>query len=107
MFNENMLNEYSLEEKVVGKWIDGKPLYRKVINMGNLKNAEGKSVVHGLSNAVIRTFNGAATNGVVTISISGWNDEIYINNAFIVWNTKTDRSAYTAYIILEYTKITD
>ena len=26
------LNDYSTEEKVVGKWVDGKPLYRKTYN---------------------------------------------------------------------------
>ena len=29
--SENILHEYSTEEKVVGKWIDGKPIYEKVI----------------------------------------------------------------------------
>lgn len=28
----NNLNEYSTDEQVIGKWIDGKPIYRKVIN---------------------------------------------------------------------------
>ena len=30
--NDDNLHEYSTEEKVVGKWIDGKPIYEKVIN---------------------------------------------------------------------------
>lgn len=32
------INEYSTDEKIIGKWIDGKPIYRKVINSicGNL-----------------------------------------------------------------------
>ena len=30
-------NNYSTEEQVIGTWIDGKPLYRKVINI----NADG------------------------------------------------------------------
>lgn len=30
------LHEYSTEEKVVGKWIDGKPIYEKVIEIGNV-----------------------------------------------------------------------
>lgn len=29
--NDDNLHEYSTEEKVVGKWIDGKPIYEKVI----------------------------------------------------------------------------
>ena len=31
--NDDNLHEYSTEEKVVGKWIDGKPIYEKVINL--------------------------------------------------------------------------
>ena len=29
--NDNNLHDYSTEEKIVGKWIDGKPIYEKVI----------------------------------------------------------------------------
>lgn len=38
MINGNIdnLTTYSESEKVIGTWIDGKPLYRKVINAGNL-----------------------------------------------------------------------
>lgn len=32
---ENSLHEYSTEEKVVGKWIDGKDIYEKVIQVDN------------------------------------------------------------------------
>ena len=35
-------NNYSTEEKVIGTWIDGKPLYRKVIT--NLKSPSQKDV---------------------------------------------------------------
>ena len=31
--NDDNLHEYSTEEKIVGKWIDGKPIYEKVINI--------------------------------------------------------------------------
>ena len=29
--NDDNLHEYSTEEKIVGKWIDGKPLYQKTV----------------------------------------------------------------------------
>ena len=97
---------YSTKETVIGTWL-GKPLYRKVINMGNLANNSGKSVAHNLSNFVIRTINGSATNGSIHIGISGFNDEIYMNNTNVIWNTKVNRSSFTAYVVLEYTKTTD
>ena len=30
--NDDNLHDYSTEEKIVGKWIDGKPIYEKVIS---------------------------------------------------------------------------
>lgn len=34
--SENILHEYSTEEKVVGKWIDGKKIYERVIDIENI-----------------------------------------------------------------------
>lgn len=99
---------YSTDEVKTNKiWIDGKPIYRKVVNMGNLPNNSGKSVTHGLSNFVIITINGSATNGSTHIGISGFNDEVYISNTNVIWNTKANRSSFTAYVVLEYIKTTD
>ena len=97
---------YSTDEIVIGTYLN-KPLYRKVVNMGNLANNSGKSVAHNLSNFVIRTINGSATNGSIHIGISGFNDEVYISNTDVIWNTKANRSSFTAYVVLEYTKTTD
>lgn len=97
---------YSTDEIVIGTYLN-KPLYRKVINMGNLVNNSSKNVAHNLSNFVIRTINGSATNGSVHIGISGFNDEVYIDKTNVIWSTKANRSSFTAYVVLEYTKITD
>lgn len=41
---------YSTEERIVGQWIDGKPLYRKTI-VGTNKLSEGYSTIdHGIAN---------------------------------------------------------
>ena len=97
---------YSTDEIVIGTYLN-KPLYRKVINMGNLVNNSSKNVAHNLSNFVIRTINGSATNDSVHIGISGFNDEVYIDKTNVIWNTKANRSSFTAYVVLEYTKTTD
>ena len=34
------LEIYSTEEVVIGKWIDGKPLYRKVVSLGKVSTTE-------------------------------------------------------------------
>lgn len=44
-------NSYSTNEvKTGGKWIDGKPIYRKVVDFGALPNATTKNVAHGVNN---------------------------------------------------------
>lgn len=102
----NSLETYSTSETIVGTWIDGKPLYRKVINIGNLTNSSTKSVAHGLTNYTLRNISGGCSNGTTFVGISGFNDEIYVNTN-VNWSTKTDRRNYVAYVILEYTKTTD
>lgn len=34
--NNSSLHTYSTEEQIVGKWIDGKPIYEQVINIENM-----------------------------------------------------------------------
>ena len=89
-------------------WIDGKPIYRKVIEIGALANSGEKRVSHGLDISIckIREIIGVANASTITIS-SGFNDEIYINNSNVIWNTKSNRSSFTGYVILKYTKTTD
>ena len=41
-FKEN--NTYSTEEQVIGTWIDGKPIYRKVIALGQFSDCYGKCI---------------------------------------------------------------
>lgn len=51
MINQNMINEYSTKEKIVGKWIDGKPIYRKTIFVSSLpNNADPKEYSHNITN---------------------------------------------------------
>ena len=48
---------YSTTETVTNaKWIDGKPIYRKVVNFGTLPNATVKAVAHGIV-GLTRTIN--------------------------------------------------
>lgn len=116
-YKKASFTEYSTTEKVIGTWIDGKPLYRKVVNFGALPNATTKSVAHGLSNFRIRNFYGVAvrpsdniTLHLPTVAGSFSNIvTIFITSSSIIIDTmSTDRSALTeCYIMLEYTKTTD
>lgn len=110
--NLTNLNTYSTTETIVGKWIDNKPIYRKVINFGALPNATTKSVALGIANIdQVVNLNCIATSGTIirtlpTGSPSGdeYNIDFYITGSNIEINTGIDRSAYSAYVIIEYTK---
>ena len=112
----NSLSYSETEQKTGGKWIDGKPIYRKVVACGALPNNTTKNVAHNISN-VGRFINyyGTAKGNTTTINIpyldgSGHDYSVFVNvnNTNVVIRTYKDRSAYTdTYIILEYTKSTD
>ena len=104
---------YSLSEELIGRWIDGKPLYRKVIDLGYMPNNTEKTVAHNISN--ISTFVSvraiAQTAGPVSLTLPNYNGSIYSNiyaNATnVIIQTNGDRSSFTGYAILEYTKTTN
>ena len=113
--NGNDLHEYSTEEKVVGKWIDGKPIYEKVINSGYLLNSGTISIdVSSLNiDSFIQlrgmTFTDDKTQfRPITLGTSD-NNAIRIdftnNNIRII--TWSNWSAYNSFIVIQYTKTTD
>ena len=110
---------YSTDEvKTGGKWIDGKPIYRKVVDFGALPNATIKEV--SFDNINVDTFvkiegvamsaNGTAVtipyadvfNNTQSISTFANSTSVSINVGSV------NRSDYNkCYITLEYTKTTD
>ena len=112
----NGLETYSTTEQRIGTWIDGKPVYRKVINFGNLPNATTKNVAHGISNLKdIIKIEGVAVVGqyrnpvplVYYSADAQYNTAIYVGDTYVSMQTSQNRSSMTAYVYLEYTKTTD
>ena len=107
---------YSTEEQAVGTWIDGKTIYRKVINFGALPNATKKEVQHNISNISNFTkIEGVAirndeTKFTQSLPLVYKNTEMFYNTALAVDNTiieiqtAGDRSMFNGYVTLEYTK---
>lgn len=110
-------HEYSTEEKVVGKWIDGKPLYEKTVYLSSLScDTSWHSVAHNISNLkrvidfcgigmngdgecfLMNSYRPSLTQGIV-ITITETNIR-YMNN----WQ---DDNSMTAYVTIQYTKTTD
>lgn len=99
--------DYSTEEKIVGTWIDGKPLYQKTIyissfpentgsfvhNIANIEHVTDVSACMFVSNGGIRVFKGRA--------------EINANNSSINITGSQGYSEYTGYSTIQYTKTTD
>lgn len=108
----NQLN-YSIGEQIIGTWIDGKPLYRKVVVKDNI----GTSGNAGYANAYIDTLTKmqfvAVTSGAGTVD-GNLNDgtnkvtaQAYKNSSSIdIWFNSTV-SCTKLIITLEYTKTTD
>ena len=107
------LIDYSTTEQNTGRlWIDGKPIYRKEINLGTLTDTTPKSVPHGISNLdTVISLSGFATNGTVflPLPLARYNNfasqiGLYADKTNVVVEPGNDRTAFTCYVIIEYTK---
>ena len=108
--------DYSTTEQDTGyKWIDGKRIYQKTIDFGNLPNNSGKSVDPNIQNLdKIIKIEGIANGGnnavmlplVYSSNDSSYNTELSFSyfTGKIYIGTNQDRSSYSAYITLYYTK---
>lgn len=108
-------NIYSTDEQVVGKWIDGKPLYRKVIeNIDILSKTVAHYTYIDLPQNINNIFVKYATvlvnnNNLLLPFLSDTGDFIRINSVTtsqIMIHNNTTYSG-TAKLIIEYTKTTD
>ena len=109
--------DYSTSEQDTGcKWIDGKKIYKKTIDFGSLPNNSTKNVAHGINNLgdvidirgtakaswgtyqLPLVFSGSDVNYITNVSVNATN---------ISMSNSADRSGFTAYATLWYTKTTD
>ena len=106
-------NSFSLSETDTGQvWIDGKKIYRKVVNFGGLPNNTTKNVPHGISGTftVVRLW-GVGLNPSIPSSIplpyasGSATCSLSRTGANILITSNYDFSANTqVYVIFEYTK---
>ncbi len=117
---ENVLDKkdvYSFEETLTDKvWVNNKPIYRKVVDCGNMPtDSVNKSVAHNISNIdEVITCIGRATNGTSTFNFPyAGTRNAYANAIFQIrcfsdhvdiGNSSSSYSEYKVYAILEYTK---
>lgn len=113
---EAIEDEYSTTEVKTNKvWIDGKPIYRKTIDCGNLPEAGiQKSVAHNISNlGKIVNFSGLMSSSIGHQMPFPWpweNNEFnsyFVDSTYIFLFTNANRTTYSVIVTLEYTKTTD
>lgn len=107
--NIDTKHNYSENEIVVGKWIDGRDVYEKTFDIGNL-NSSTKLLAHGISNLnLVLNAHGSAYNGTSNLPIpysptdAGSCIGIAVNSTNIVIYS-SGRSDYYAYVTIQYIK---
>ncbi|MBO7735626.1 MAG: hypothetical protein J6S67_23875 [Methanobrevibacter sp.] len=111
------LQTYSTTEINTGmKWIDGKPIYRKVVDFGSLPNNTYKDKDTGIRGVdTVINIRGYSSNGNIVLPLPNASsyDEREIQVSFTLSSgvlritTGDDRTGYTnTKVILEYTKAT-
>ena len=109
---------YSTQEVKTGEtWIDGKPIYRKVIDFGSLPNATAKSVNTGLDFAVCNVIkfeafakNTRTSDGTSVIPVPYATDvlpSVMKDGTISISTTKDWTNFSQCYVTIEYTKTTD
>ena len=113
-----ILNTYSSNEIKIGTWINNKPIYRKVVDCGNLPDSTYKNVAHNISNIdeITNIYLRVKTSGnyFYNSNMKGTSD-IFSSGTLIVRanatniqiSTDYNYSGHSAYAIIEYTKTTD
>lgn len=115
---KNNLNYSTSEIKTDGKWIDGKPIYRKVIVKNNVDIRNGISFAHNIQNidfvvnerTIYKSSETSPDYVTETIADTDGFLSFYVNRTNIkmvgttYWQATTSR---TWYFIVEYTKTTD
>lgn len=113
---QNTLPNYSTTETLTSeRWIDGKPIYRKVINAGGFTTNTTKNVAHnitGVDQIWIDEGNSFLRNGINSVPLnqvysSDNITRVYLTTTSIMLYTNVDYSSYTTYVTICYTKTTD
>lgn len=105
-------NTYSSTEIVVGQWVDGKPIYRKVTKSDGIAG-NGVNIAHGISNLKRVTkieVSASDDSGTTYFPYNNAYDIkiLQVNATYINANVSTGYSSgWPLYWIVEYTKTTD
>ena len=106
--NNDNLHEYSTEEKIVGKWIDGKPIYEKVFEIGS-KSSNYTFRIENLYKIINYTGNCIVNDydRIIPFIQAQYNNFVIINDYKDgIVNLTTNLSYTNCILIIQYTKTT-
>ncbi len=103
---------YSTDEKEIGTWIDGKPIYRKVIHTGIINSSQGFVMPHGIENIdkIIYMYGFAYTNSGVYCPLprvgvdTSVTIQLGVNKSDIIMSLGSNVAFDDSYLVLEYIK---
>ena len=107
---------YSTEELVIGTWIDGKPIYRKVFfnyfndeynnwySIGNIANLKTVIKVAGM---IKQKNDGNFIDFPRCSTFDNTSSDLYVNGSTGEVNVRIGKATGELYLIVEYTKTTD
>ena len=106
---------YSTEEKIIGEWIDGKTVYRKVIDMGtNFAITSGADhtiptelIPENLLTIIKACFLVRDSNYEAVLPIEFFKDKSDSSYKYSYFNSWDAGSGRRVFLILEYTKTSD
>lgn len=105
---------YSLEETVIGKWIDGKPIYRLVIPLTSPQTMSAANLTIGNSLPALPFGNFDNIAGFIDARINRFSGEIAMQQVGVKRNNSTQIRVYSqtewtniTHLTLEYTKTAD
>ena len=101
---------YSSNEIRIGKWIDGKPLYRKVVT-GTLVDGDLSVDLSSLNINLISNIGGVVGYSYdikpINFNYSGYSISTRYASNIMYINASTPYANTPFYLVLEYTKTTD
>ena len=108
--------KYTTTERVIGAWLNQKPLYQKTIQIPSLPNNTSVNIAHGIAN-VDMIFIGEGSFCLSPIGnysplpcmyvASNNNVSLVVNSTQIIAITGSDMTDWSAVVTLQYTKTTD
>lgn len=108
--DEKVKEIYSTEEQVIGTWIDGKPIYRKIFTGVSIMNQENAVMKNPAENVdtVVNAYGQIENSSGMKLALSGdAQSVVWANNEFTIYVNNVVDDIFQYKLVCEYTKSTD